>query len=94
MAEAREKCYAQRKEAGKPPLLPNIPDDEWKKIIEQWLHGPRRQSVSESEETELKDDDFSLNQLQEKGNQEKEPLGLFGAIERGRQHSLPSGING
>ena len=42
MAEAREKFYAQRKEAGKPPLLPKIPDDEWKKIIEQWLHGPRR----------------------------------------------------
>ena len=42
MAEAREKCYAQRKEASKPPLLPKIPDDEWKKIIKQWPYGPRR----------------------------------------------------
>ena len=33
LAEAREKCYAQRKDAGKPPLLPKIPDDEWVKII-------------------------------------------------------------
>ena len=41
-AETREKCYAQRKEAGKPPLLPKIPDDEWKKIVEQWPCGPRR----------------------------------------------------
>ena len=50
LAEAREECYAQRKEAGKPPLLPKIPDNEWVKIVEQWPCGPRRQSVSESEE--------------------------------------------
>ena len=42
LAEAREKCYAQRKEVGKPPLLPKIPGDEWTKIIEQWPHGSRR----------------------------------------------------
>ena len=42
LAETMEKCYAQRKEAGKPPLLPKIPHDEWVKIIEQWLCGPRR----------------------------------------------------
>ena len=52
LAEAREKCYAQRKETGKPPLLPKIPDDEWMKIVEQWPCGPRRQSMSESEETD------------------------------------------
>ena len=78
MAETREKCCAQRKEAGKLPFLPKIPDDEWMKIIEQWLHGLKRQSMSESEETELKDEDSSLNQPQEKGDQEKKSSGLFG----------------
>ena len=42
LAEGREKSYAQRREAGKPPLLPKIPDDKWVKIIEQWPRGPRR----------------------------------------------------
>ena len=42
LAETREKCYAQRKEAGKPPLLPIIPDDEWTKIVERWPCRPRR----------------------------------------------------
>ena len=90
LAEAREKCYAQRKEADKPPLLRKIPDDEWKKIIEQWPCGPRRRSVSESEETELKDDDSSLNQPQEKGNQEKESSGLFGTQQLKGEDSVVS----
>ena len=40
--------------------------------MEQWPCGPRRRSMSESKETVSKDDDSSLNQPQEKGNQEKE----------------------
>ena len=42
MAEAREKLCTQRREAGKPPLLPKIPEDKWAKLITQWLCRPRR----------------------------------------------------
>ena len=71
-------------------LLPKIPDDEWVKIIEQWPRGPRRQSLSESEETEPKDDDSSLNQPQEKGDQEKESSELFGTQQLERVDSVVS----
>ena len=60
LAETREKCYAQRKEAGK------------------------------QNQTEPKDDDSSLNQPQEKGNQEKESSGLFGTQQLKGEDSVVS----
>ena len=44
--------------------------------------------MSESEETELKDDDPSLNQPQEKGDQEKESSELFGTQHLEREDSV------
>ena len=46
--------------------------------------------MSESEETELKNNDSSLNQPQEKGDQEKESLGLFGTQQLERKDSVVS----
>ena len=50
--------------------------------------------MSESEETEPKDDDSSLNQPQEKGDQEKESSGLFRTQQFEGEDSLSSGISG
>ena len=44
--------------------------------------------MSESEETELKDNDSSLNQPQEKGDQEKESSELFGTQQFEREDSV------
>ena len=87
MAEAREKSYAQRREAGRPPLLPKIPDDEWVDING---HMGQEDNQCESEETELKDDDSSLNQSQEKGHQGKESSELFGTQQFQREDSVVS----
>ena len=46
--------------------------------------------MSESEETEPKDNDSSLNQPQEKGNQEKESSGLFGTQQLKGEDSVVS----
>ena len=46
--------------------------------------------MSESEETELKDDDSSLNQPQEKGDQEKESSGLLGTKQLEGEDSVVS----
>ena len=46
--------------------------------------------MSESEETEPKDDDSSLNQPQEKGDQEKESSKLFGTQQLEREDSVVS----
>ena len=46
--------------------------------------------MSESEETELKDDDSSLNQPQEKGDQEKGSSGLFGTQQLEGEDSVVS----